>query len=194
LNTDVEQIERKTDGYYIGSAGPFDKVVYTGDLRRLKKILSSNEVSHQLSDHLATLTSNGTSNIFCETDPGDISWLYLPDGTTRAHRIIYTGTFAPSNNRGSQRHTCVVEFSGDYSYDFMCEEIKKLPGNLNPLGWNQEPNSYILHSPETKALVDEARLKLKGDNIYLLGRFAEWEYYNMDKAIEAAMQLNKELA
>jgi UDP-galactopyranose mutase len=31
------------------------------------------------------------------------------------------------------------------------------------------------------------------EGIYLLGRFAEWEYYNMDKAIEAAMKLDREI-
>jgi UDP-galactopyranose mutase len=30
-------------------------------------------------------------------------------------------------------------------------------------------------------------------SIYLCGRFAEWEYYNMDKAIEAAINLVEEI-
>ena len=28
-------------------------------------------------------------------------------------------------------------------------------------------------------------------HIYLLGRFAEWEYFNMDKCVEQAMSLKK---
>jgi UDP-galactopyranose mutase len=75
----------------------------------------------------------------------------------------------------------------------MKEEVKKLPGNLQPLAWNHEPNSYILQNHESAALLDKARQQLKKEGIYLLGRFAEWEYYNMDKAIEAAMALNAEL-
>ena len=31
-------------------------------------------------------------------------------------------------------------------------------------------------------------------DIFLLGRFAEWEYYNMDKAIEAAFELRDRLS
>lgn len=192
-NVEVSRIEKRADGYWIGEAGPFDKVVYTGDIRKIASILSGAEAGKSLSSTLLALPSNGTSNLFCETDPGEISWLYLPDPSIKAHRIIYTGTFAESNNRGSNRHTCVVEFSGDYSYEFMCEEVKKLPGNLTPLAWNREPNSYVLHDPETKSRIEEARQLLKKEHIYLLGRFAEWEYYNMDKAIEAAMALGEEM-
>ena len=194
LNAEIERIEQRNSQYWIDSYGPFDRVVYTGDIRKLSSILVGSEPGKNLSEAIQKLPSNGTSNLFCETDKGDISWLYLPDPEIKAHRIIYTGTFAESNNRGSDRHTCVVEFSGKYSYEFMCEQVKSLPGNLKPLAFNQESNSYILHSPETKSLIDQARSLLKQENIHLLGRFAEWEYYNMDKAIEAAMALDEELA
>ena len=35
--------------------------------------------------------------------------------------------------------------------------------------------------------------KLQSDNFYLCGRFAEWEYYNMDAAMGAAIDLSKKL-
>lgn len=193
LNTEISSIEKRSGKLWVNETGPFDRVVYTGDVRRINRVFPQFSASGQLTDALSQLPSNGTSNLFCETDPGDISWLYLPDSSCKAHRIIYTGTFAESNNRGSERQTCVVEFSGNHSFEAMCEEVKGLPGNLKPLAFNQEPNSYILHSHESKALIDEARSELKKDGIHLLGRFAEWEYYNMDKAIEAAMQLAREL-
>jgi UDP-galactopyranose mutase len=86
-----------------------------------------------------------------------------------------------------------VEFSGQFSYEFMCSEVTKLPGNLKPLAWNYEPNSYIVHDQKSKELISEARAILKAQNVHLLGRFAEWEYYNMDKAIEAGMALYEEI-
>ena len=192
-NNEISHIEKREGKYWLSGKGPFDKIVYTGDIRKIDQILSGSAVSKSISGNLKNLPSNGTSNIFCETDFGDISWLYLPGNDVKAHRIIYTGTFAESNNRGSQRQTCVVEFSGNYTYQFMCQEIKKLPGNLTPLGFNNEANSYILHHFDSKDLISETRETLKKEGIYLLGRFAEWEYYNMDKAIEAAMALNDEI-
>jgi protoporphyrinogen oxidase len=193
-NAEISHIEKREGKYWLSGQGPFDKIVYTGDIRKIDQILSGTDISRKISGTLKDLPSNGTSNIFCETDFGDISWLYLPGEEVKAHRIIYTGTFAESNNRGSKRQTCVVEFSGNYTYDFMCDQIKKLPGNLIPLGYNQEPNSYILHTHASKAAIEEVRATLKKENIFLLGRFAEWEYYNMDKAIEAAMALDEEIS
>lgn len=170
----------------------FDKLIYTGDIRQLpesiREILIKNGVDWK---EVLALQSNGTSNLFCETDDTDISWMYIPEDFTKAHRIIYTGNFSPTNNRGSHRKTCVVEFSGYCDYDSMTEEIKRLPGNLVPLASNFEPNSYVIQTKSTRKLIAAIKAILEQNHIYLSGRFAEWEYYNMDKAIEAAFLLKK---
>lgn len=172
----------------------FDKAIYCGDIRKLpaycKNLLAENGVDVT---YIEQLRSNGTSNLFCETDDNDISWLYIPEDFTKAHRIIYTGNFSESNNRGSARKTCVVEFSGKVDYNVMVDEIKKLPGNLNPIAYNYEPNSYVIQDKRTREEINAAKQVLVGHHVYLLGRFAEWEYYNMDKAIEAAFKLEKEI-
>jgi UDP-galactopyranose mutase len=87
----------------------------------------------------------------------------------------------------------VVEFSGKVDYNTMTEEIKKLPGNLTPLASNYEPNSYVIQDKQTRREIAAAKAALELFGIYLLGRFAEWEYYNMDKAIEAAFQLKQKI-
>jgi protoporphyrinogen oxidase len=168
----------------------YDKIIYTGDIRNIPKewkdILITNGVDWM---HVNNLRSNGTSNLFCETDDNDISWLYIPENFTKSHRIIYTGNFSETNNRGLNRKTCVVEFSGKVDYHVMIEEIKQLPGNLTAITSNYEPNSYVIQDEKTKKLIVEIKEIFARYNIYLLGRFAEWEYYNMDKAIEAAFDL-----
>ncbi|MES2389704.1 MAG: FAD-dependent oxidoreductase [Bacteroidota bacterium] len=195
LSTPVTRIEETPDGLRLnGSDEVFDSVVFCGDVRRLCDIYAdASETLKENLDAVSNLRSNGTSNLFCESDPTDISWLYLPGPEIQAHRIIYTGNFSPDNNRGSERLTCVVEFSGRHSYEFMVEQVKKLPGNLSPISYNYEPNSYVVQGKDTrdriKAIKDEANEK----GLYLLGRFAEWEYYNMDKAIEAAMEVTEKL-
>lgn len=172
----------------------FDKVIYTGDIRKLpltwQNLLAKNGMNTQ---EIKSLKSNGTSTLFCETDEIDISWLYIPENFTRAHRIIYTGNFSDTNNRGSKRKTCVVEFSGKLTYEEMVLEIKSLPGNLIPLAFNYEPNSYVIQTQNTRFMVASAKQVLEKHGIYLLGRFAEWEYYNMDKAIEAAFLLKDQI-
>lgn len=193
-NTRVKQIEvsKKTpgiDGRY------YDGIIYTGDIRLLHKLLDvrDDELLASLKS-ISSLRSNGTSNLFCETDEMDISWLYLPGSSTLAHRIIYTGNFSPNNNPPQGRKTCTVEFSGEVSRKVMEEEIKGLPGNLKVLDENYEPNSYVIQTSGVREQIENIRSKLRQYKIYPVGRFAEWEYHNMDKAIESAMNCVKSLS
>lgn len=173
----------------------FDKLIYCGDIRKLPTALFELLQKEGVNvEYLKNLRSNGTSNLFCETDNNDISWLYIPQDFTRAHRIIYTGNFSESNNRGAARKTCVVEFSGELTYDEMVKEIVLLPGNLKPIKSNYEPNSYVIQDHETRKEILRAKKVLEKYNVFLLGRFAEWEYYNMDKAIEAAFLINDKIS
>ncbi|OAQ38610.1 UDP-galactopyranose mutase [Pedobacter psychrophilus] len=189
-NFKIEDIEFQDNLICINGEFFFDKLIYTGDIRRLPIEIDNLLISGGIDlEELKALKSNGTSNLFCETDNTEISWLYIPEPFTKAHRIIYTGNFSDSNNRGSSRKTCVVEFSGKISYEEMIKELISLPGNLKPLSWNYEQNSYVIQDHKTKSLMNRIKKILETKHIYLLGRFAEWEYYNMDKAIEAAMSL-----
>lgn len=197
LSTPLTKLEWKDERLSIND-GAFssDVLVYCGDVRKLKDIVCmEDEELNEAMEAVKDFASNGTSNVLCETDDNDISWLYLPEENFKAHRIIYTGNFSPTNNEEpSGRKTCVVEFSGKQEKDYMLRELAKLPGNLTPLAFNYEPNSYIIHDKQTAAKVKRLKQALVPYNVHLLGRFAEWEYYNMDKCIEAAMELKSRLS
>jgi len=197
LSFNVADISVESDGRLSVNDGSIltDLIVYCGDVRQLHQIIQidGNELKTAL-EAVTDLPSNGTSNVLCETDENDISWLYLPEEKFKAHRIIYTGNFSDTNNEGTNRKTCVVEFSGKQDRETMLEELKNLPGNLRPLAFNYEPNSYIIQHKGTRNKIAGLKTHLAKYNVYLLGRFAEWEYYNMDKAIESAMDLNRKLA
>lgn len=190
INSPVKSFERNEKGEWLIHGQAFDHVVYTGDLRKLQAAI---QLYLPELEAVQDLASNGTSSVFCECDPTDISWLYLPDPSIKAHRIIYTGTFSADNNRGSDRITCVVEYSGWVSEEERRQELSRLPGNLKPLDYNYEANSYVIQKPDTAAKVHAARQALKAQDFHILGRFGEWEYYNMDKAIEAAMRISEEI-
>ena len=51
--------------------------------------------------------------------------------------------------------------------------------------------TYPVQNTETRKMVDSLKKTLSNNGIFLLGRFAEWEYYNMDAAIGAAIDLGK---
>ena len=197
LNTRISepifQIEKIEGKFLLNEQYEFDSVIYTGDIRSLDEIFQHD--SSNLADAFSSvksLASNGTSNVFCETDKTDISWLYLPGVEYKAHRIIYTGNFSETNNRnGAERKTCVVEFSGIHQEEEMRRQLEHLPGNLKPLAFNFEKNSYIIHDSSTRRKIQAVKKCIEPLGMYLLGRFAEWEYYNMDKCIESAMELKK---
>lgn len=189
-NSPLLSLEKTGNKWILNGDERFDIIIYSGDIRLLYQVLVNPD--NQLAEAIQSVKSfksNGTSNVLCETDSNDLSWLYIPGPETKAHRIIFTGNFSKTNNGGKERSTCVVEFSGKTEVETMKEEIKKLPGNLKALEFNYEPNSYVIQDSDTRHKVNLIKSMTEKEGFYLLGRFAEWEYYNMDKCIEAAFEL-----
>lgn len=170
--------------------GVFDSLVYTGDIRSLLRIIvtPSDRLAYLL-NQVQSLKSHGTTNVLCHTDDTDISWLYIPETHVDSHRIIHTGNFSPANNSANGRKTCTVEFSGNMPVQEIQKQLHLLPGSLEVLAYNYEPNSYVIQELDSRKIIADIARELAKHKLYLLGRFAEWEYYNMDKAIEAAMNL-----
>jgi protoporphyrinogen oxidase len=187
-NKTCHQIEFVNGQWCINGEYTADYLIFTGDIRTLDRVvmIESTSIKNQLSS-LTNLKSNGTSNLLCETDTTSHSWLYLPEKTITAHRIIYTGNFSPANQPSDRRHSCTVEFSGQTSLEVMKEQIKLLPGNLKMIDYNYEANSYVIQQVGDRERIQQLKSDLAPYRFYLVGRFAEWEYHNMDKAIESAM-------
>jgi len=186
----VKRLEFSRDRIVINSMFSTKSLFWTGDLRLLVSLVEDESDRNMLSSCLKNFGSNGTSNLLCECDKTDYSWLYIPEQFTRAHRIIFTGNFSPNNNSPSlpvNRSTCTVEFSGLVTRNVAFNECKKLPFNLEPVAYNYEPNSYIYHNNNSVDMVEKIRKYFRSKGIYLVGRFAEWEYFNMDAAIHSAI-------
>jgi protoporphyrinogen oxidase len=179
-NSEIKYINRVQNKWLVNNE-KYDHIIYTGDLRKLKTLLSLDlDVGH--------FKSNGTTNIFCEIEKTDLSWLYIPELFFDCHRIIFSGNFAPNNN-GIYKDTCTIEYSGFKSLNDIRKDILKLPFNIKVIDYNYEPLSYVIHTKKTKSIVLDIKKKLEKQDFHLLGRFAEWEYYNMDNAINAGMEL-----
>ncbi len=193
LGTAVENIGKTSDGWSVNK-DIFDVVVYSADVRQLGDMYEGRAQIQPELDKIRNFRSTGVLNVFCETDVTPISWLYLPDPSLKAYRIIYTGQFSQQDLTAKQnRSTCVVAFSGQQDRGEIREELKKLPGNLKELAYNYEPNAYVIQETETRKQVAAIKAKLSEEGFYLAGRFAEWEYYNMDKCLERAMDVKKEI-
>lgn len=195
-NYQLTSIEIKEGKLIVNKSSIFDCLIYTGNVKDLVEIIKIEDVIlRDLLSKTKGLKSNGTSNVLCETDVTNLSWLYLPEEKFLSHRIIYTGNFSENNNASisENRRSCVVEFSGKHSITKMNKEITLLPGNLKPISYNYEENSYVIQENDTRDIINNLKFHLEQYNIFLHGRFAEWEYYNMDVCIEKSLVLSNKL-
>jgi len=193
----VESIMIKNNSLKINDNLDFyDGIIFTGDVRNLEKILDNKIIKdlqvENLLAEISLLDSNSTSTILCECDSNPYSWVYLPNENIKAHRIIMTGNFSERNNSrnlNKKRITCTIECSGKVDLESFKEELKKIPFNPKYLAYNFSKNSYIIQNSKTRMLISKLKKELVKKNIFLCGRFAEWEYFNMDMAIDSAMRV-----
>lgn len=204
IHEHVTAIRYTGNGFTVGhnEQAKYAFVVFTGNILDLPSIIDK-ETKKALglelldNENLDDLAFNGTSNLLCECDENDYSWIYLPELSTRFHRIIMTGNFSPKNNSISlakNRTTCTVEVSGFCDRVDMENNISKLPFNLKPIAYNYCEKSYVIHNHKTGAIANKITSMLALKGIYCCGRFAEWQYYNMDAAISSAMRLVRQIS
>ena len=86
-------------------------------------------------------------------------------------------------------NTATVEFTEKLSKEEILEQLQRIPFSPRYLTHRYTPCTYPVQDGKTRNIIEAAKASLEPYNIYLLGRFAEWEYYNMDAAMEAAMNL-----
>lgn len=178
----------------------YNALIYTGDVRELINILSS-ELKEELNiedilNEIKNLDSNSTSTILCECDNNEFSWVYLPSEDVKPHRMIMTGNFSNTNNNKKikeNRTTCTIECSGEVKKEIFLNELDKLPFNPKFISYNFCKNSYIIQNSETRFLIQSLKKLLLRRNIFLCGRFAEWEYFNIDNAMESAMRTSSDI-
>ena len=203
-HVNIDNISRAADGVMLNGDRnhTYDAIVYTGDVRSLvdhldPRLSESLGIDGHIVDRVKRLASNPTTTLFCECDANEYSWVYLPDSDTKFHRMIMTGNFSSNNNSTELppgRITCTLEYSGCIETEILEKELVGLPFNPALIATNLCKASYIIHDHQTSDLISSLSALLEPSRIYLCGRFAEWKYFNMDAAIESAMQVTNRIA
>ncbi len=192
LNTDIRRMEY-ADGKWRVGHGVFDHVVFCGNIKDMVKAVGGVDLS-EYAERIERLGYHGTTAVFCEIDANPYSWIYQPSSKHESHRIICTGNFAPSNNSPflpSDRITGTIEFTDAISKEDIMENLRKIPLHPKYLAHQYHPYTYPIQDADTRRLVQEIKSKLAPHRFFFTGRFADWEYYNMDVAMGAAMDLCK---
>lgn len=189
-NHAIKSLEQQSDGRWKVDGELFDKVIFCGNIKCLPSILLI--LTEAEKSQIEALESHGTTTVLCEVDENPYSWIYLPSREYDSHRIICTGNFSPTN-RAKGKMSATIEFTDYKSESEIVEQLKRLPLHPKYLAHHYEKYTYPIQDMETRKNIQTMRQRLASKHLYLCGRFAEWEYYNMDVAMASAISLCKEL-
>ena len=183
----VEQIERHENKWLVNGE-EFDNVVFCGNIKDLPNVMKVEGIE-KYSQPIDELLYHGTTAVFCEIDANPYSWIYLPDSKYEAHRIICTGNFSASNNGElfPNRVTATIEFTDAISKDAILDNLKRIPLNPKYITHKFNQYTYPIQTKDTREMIASLKQELSALGFYMTGRFVDWEYYNMDAAMAAAM-------
>ncbi|WP_018464805.1 protoporphyrinogen/coproporphyrinogen oxidase [Segatella paludivivens] len=184
-NTTIDKID-KINGILLVNGEKCNRVIFCGNIKSLPKMYALGAFEKQIED----LEAHGTTSVFCEIDNNPYSWVYLPNRIHESHRIICTGNFSETNNADGKM-TATVEFTDYISKEDIIDNLNKISFHPKYLAHNFEKYTYPIQDNNTRNMISNLKDILARDGIYLLGRFAEWEYCNMDVAIGSAIDLYK---
>ena len=188
LSEPIEQLIYDNGKWWVGKDHElYDIVVFCGNIKSLPRIIKGVSLG-QYSNQIDALESHGTTSVFCKIDKNPYSWIYLPSKEYEAHRIICTGNFAESNNVDKNTITATVEFTDEITEDDIRMNLAKMP--LHPQYITHQYNSYTypIQDNHTRQMIKDLKEELVSSQFFFTGRFADWEYYNMDVAMDAAMK------
>lgn len=185
-DTPVTAINKVGNKWIINHEDEADIVIFCGNALELPAMLRD-ELGLDFS-LVHTLEHHGTTSVLCEVEQNPYSWIYMPDRAHESHRIICTGNFAKSNSPEG-KYTATIEFSKPMSREEIERQLALIPFSPKYITHHYAKYTYPVQNGETRGIINGLKAQLEPRSFYLLGRFAEWEYYNMDAAMDAAMQL-----
>lgn len=186
FNTSVTSVVKLETGWDVNGEY-FDVLVSTAPLNKVGSFLQN--IPEDVIINLNKLKYNRVTTMLWEND-GSVTdtWTYFPGKEHLSHRHIHIGNFlSPKQN------TTIVEVIGVCNEIDMIENCKEIPYLLRPLAYHVSDHAYVVYDSFYEASTSSVKKYLNQIGLYTLGRFGEWEYYNMDVCIKQAMNLSKVL-
>ena len=186
LNYQVKSIEFKDSKWVVNGNKHFDLIISTLPLNIIPGLISG--APDSILSAAKKLKYNKVTTMLWETAGTDRTWTYVPDGENLFHRYIHIGSFFEPRQNYS-----ITEVVGERTYDEMVDNGKKDPFLLKPIDYNVSDHAYVVFDENYDATTKEIKEYLKDQEIYTLGRFGEWQYYNMDICIKSSLDLSEEI-
>ncbi|MFT6443350.1 MAG: protoporphyrinogen oxidase [Salibacteraceae bacterium] len=189
ISLDYEVVDLKRSGlkWIVNGDKVFDTIISTMPLNLVHNLL--NDTPEIVKKSSGLLRYNSITNMLWETAGTKATWTYFPEPSTIFHRHIHIGNFLVEKSNYT-----ITEALGNIPRDIMEREGAKIEYLKEPLDYHQSDHAYVVYDHNYDASVKAIKDYLDSLGIYTLGRFGEWEYYNMDICIESAMRLAEKIS
>lgn len=183
-NFKVESIEKVNNKWIINGEKEYDILISTMPLDILPNLIKN--TPKNILDSTSKLKYNKVTTMLWETIGTDNTWTYLPEINNIFHRYIHIGNFfSPKQNYS------ITEAVGLRTREEMIENGKKDPFLLNPVDYHVSDHAYVVFDENYNYATNHIKNYLDKLGIYTLGRFGEWQYYNMDVCIKSSLDMQK---
>ena len=209
-NFEVKKIYKKNDKWCVSNGNEeryYERIISTIPI--FSTVGSMKNVPFKVREALSKLKYNSLITIMLGFDGNlnDFSWLYIPDQKLLPHRIAFPSNYSkyvcPKG-----KSSAIVEITyreGDF-IDRMSDE-KIINMVINGLHRNKIIDkrkiifsklkrtkfAYVIQDKEYKKNISLVRKFVESSGISLLGRFAEFEYLNMDACVKRAIELGEKI-
>lgn len=186
MNYEVNKIVKENGSWIVNDEKSYDILINTSPLDTILHVL--NNVPEDVLSSSKKLKYNKISTMLWKTKEVNSTWTYDPSPSTPFHRHIHIGQFfTPSEN------LTITEAVGELSYDEMKQAGEKVDYLIEPIDYNVSGRAYVLFDNNYEESKNKVIDYLNTEGICSLGRFGEWEYFNMDVCIKSALDLSKKI-
>ena len=185
INSNIAEIIENRDGTFEIGDETFDHIVYTGPLDEIANVFT---VEEKVRKAARKLRYNKVTTMLWRSKPTEDTWTYIPGTESNFHRMIHIGNFT-----GSDPNYSITEAVGHISYDDMVNSAQNIELLLEPLDYNVSERAYVVFDQNVNEAKNTIFEGLSKKNVHLLGRFGEWEYFNMDICIKRAIEVFEEV-
>lgn len=188
LNHSAIKIKKRGLKWIINDTIECDYLISTIPLNILPTIIE--ECPQEILESAKLLKYNKVTTMLWESKKTIKTWTYQPSPDTLFHRYIHIGNFfIPQTN-----HT-ITESIGSLSYEEMLRCGQNDPSLIKPLSYNVSDHAYVVFDQNRNSSVQKIQSYLNSlQNIWSIGRFGQWEYFNMDICMKSAMELHSKIS
>lgn len=186
FNHDVTKIAYNdfSEKWIINDKLQFDLVISTLPLNELPSLIT--DAPQKIIECANRLCYNKLTTTLWETQPTKSTWTYVPNRNKLAHRYIHIGNFFNPN-----KNVTITEAIGRYTIEEIVESEANNPFFIKPLAHHVSNHAYVVFDKNHESATREIFDYLNHISLYSLGRFGEWQYYNMDVCIKKSIDLSK---